>query len=197
MDSTEFPFFKDANPIVCFQEEGETIFVPSNWFHQVENVTDCLSINHNWGNACNLLSLWELLLSDYKEVERGIMDIKDTFTDEEEWFLKCQKILLVNSGMDFFLFFDFISFISSFLLDEYSHHSPLLKSADILKLNKRALLIIFNLHRIHKVLGEMKNQLSIQKLMLFNKLPHLHSLLSTLQNFLKSISDLLQVPLNL
>lgn len=29
------------------QQAGEILFVPSGWYHQVENVTDTISINHN------------------------------------------------------------------------------------------------------------------------------------------------------
>ena len=41
------------------QQRGETIFVPSNWFHSVENVHDTLSINHNWLNGANIHICWE------------------------------------------------------------------------------------------------------------------------------------------
>jgi hypothetical protein len=37
------------------QEAGETIFVPSKWYHTVENLEPTLSINHNWLNSCNIL----------------------------------------------------------------------------------------------------------------------------------------------
>ena len=33
---------------VIIQGPREVIFVPSGWHHQVFNVTDTLSINHNW-----------------------------------------------------------------------------------------------------------------------------------------------------
>lgn len=29
------------------QQPGEILFVPSAWYHQVDNVTDTISINHN------------------------------------------------------------------------------------------------------------------------------------------------------
>lgn len=44
--------------ITVTQEAGDTIFVPSNWFHTVENIADTLSINHNWLNGANLLQCW-------------------------------------------------------------------------------------------------------------------------------------------
>jgi len=37
VDPAEFPRFAEAHPIVVNQGPGETIFVPSGWFHQVEN----------------------------------------------------------------------------------------------------------------------------------------------------------------
>ena len=43
------------------QGPGEIVFVPSGWWHQVENVTDALSINHNWVNAANIHYSWRLL----------------------------------------------------------------------------------------------------------------------------------------
>ena len=40
-------------PIEVIQRAGELLFVPSGWYHQVENIDDCISINHNWLNGCN------------------------------------------------------------------------------------------------------------------------------------------------
>jgi hypothetical protein len=50
----------------CFsvmQQTGDTIFVPSNWFHTVENIHDTLSINHNWLNGSNIRKCWEYVAS--------------------------------------------------------------------------------------------------------------------------------------
>lgn len=51
-----FPGLDKARQVALHvvQEPGETIFVPSNWFHTVENLEDTLSINHNWLNGYNL-----------------------------------------------------------------------------------------------------------------------------------------------
>jgi Cupin-like domain len=45
------------------QQSGETIFVPSNWFHTVENIHDTLSINHNWLNGANIRKCWDYVES--------------------------------------------------------------------------------------------------------------------------------------
>ena len=37
----------------CFeiiQKSNEALFVPSGWIHQVENLEDTISVNHNWIN---------------------------------------------------------------------------------------------------------------------------------------------------
>uniref|UniRef100_A0A1I8ISJ6 Jumonji domain-containing protein 4 n=1 Tax=Macrostomum lignano TaxID=282301 RepID=A0A1I8ISJ6_9PLAT len=39
--------------IRLLQEPGDVLFVPSGWHHQVANLEACISINHNWFNACN------------------------------------------------------------------------------------------------------------------------------------------------
>ncbi|KAG6460890.1 hypothetical protein O3G_MSEX012282 [Manduca sexta] len=45
---------KNIKYFEVIQEQGDGIFVPSGWYHQVLNVEDTISINHNWVNACNI-----------------------------------------------------------------------------------------------------------------------------------------------
>jgi Cupin-like domain len=45
--------------IEIVQHPGETIYVPSNWFHTVINVRPTLSINHNWINGYNIRQCWD------------------------------------------------------------------------------------------------------------------------------------------
>jgi hypothetical protein len=40
--------------VVVEQLPGEAIFVPSGWYHCVENVDPCLSVNTNWLNGTNV-----------------------------------------------------------------------------------------------------------------------------------------------
>ena len=40
------------------QETGDVIFVPSKWHHQVHNLEDTISINHNWFNGANIGSIF-------------------------------------------------------------------------------------------------------------------------------------------
>ena len=54
------------------QSSGSTIFVPSGWFHTVENVTHCLSVNCNWLNGYNLGRCWGKLRGELSGVEEGM-----------------------------------------------------------------------------------------------------------------------------
>ncbi|PON96689.1 JmjC domain containing protein [Trema orientale] len=106
VSETKFPGFKKAIWLECIQEPNEVIFVPSGWYHQVDNLEDTISINHNWFNGYNLCWVWDLLLKDYNEAKEYIEDIKDICDDFEGL---CQRNLAANTGMNFF---DFLSFLA-------------------------------------------------------------------------------------
>eukprot|EP00268_Persea_americana_P061237 TRINITY_DN7714_c0_g1_i14.p1 TRINITY_DN7714_c0_g1~~TRINITY_DN7714_c0_g1_i14.p1 ORF type:complete len:350 (-),score=51.63 TRINITY_DN7714_c0_g1_i14:23-1072(-) len=108
VSETKFPGFKKTLWLECTQEQNEIIFVPSGWYHQVLNMEDTVSINHNWFNAYNLSWVWKLLWKDYKEAKEYIDDIRDICDDFEGL---CQRNLAANTGMNFI---DFFIFISSF-----------------------------------------------------------------------------------
>jgi hypothetical protein len=63
-----------ANAPCHVQEAGEAIFVPSGWYHTVENLEDTLSINHNWLNAHNVHWAWALARRECAEAAAGIED---------------------------------------------------------------------------------------------------------------------------
>ncbi|KAK2388839.1 F-box protein [Trifolium repens] len=109
VSDSKYPGFKKAIWLECTQEAGEIIFVPSGWYHQVHNLEDTISINHNWFNSYNLSWVWNLLLSDYNEAKKYIEDIKDICDDFEGL---CQRNLAANTGMNFYDFFTFISYFS-------------------------------------------------------------------------------------
>ncbi|KAM3703940.1 hypothetical protein ACB098_04G134400 [Castanea mollissima] len=101
-----FPGFTEAIWLDCTQEQNEIIFVPSGWYHQVHNLEDTISINHNWFNGYNLSWVWNLLLRDYNEAKEYIEDIRDICDDFEGL---CQRNLAANTGMNFYDFFIFIT----------------------------------------------------------------------------------------
>ncbi|XP_060967962.1 arginine-specific demethylase JMJ20 isoform X1 [Cannabis sativa] len=106
VSETKFPGFKKAIWLECIQEPNEIIFVPSGWYHQVHNLEDTISINHNWFNGYNLCWVWDLLLKDYNEAKEYIEDIKDICDDFEGL---CQRNLAANTGMNFY---DFLIFLA-------------------------------------------------------------------------------------
>ncbi|KAL9940190.1 hypothetical protein V8E36_000895 [Tilletia maclaganii] len=59
-----------------FQDPGETIFVPSDWHHEVLNVTDCISINHNWCNTYNLPSMFQSMIEEVEDVQLSLEDVR-------------------------------------------------------------------------------------------------------------------------
>ncbi|KAJ8320765.1 hypothetical protein KUTeg_002352, partial [Tegillarca granosa] len=72
--------------IEIIQEPGEIIFVPSGWHHQVHNLEDTISINHNWLNGCNVDICWSYIKQCLMEVQSEISDCKDM----EGWHQQCQ-----------------------------------------------------------------------------------------------------------
>ncbi|KAG8831773.1 hypothetical protein FS842_005227 [Serendipita sp. 407] len=93
--------------IVVEQEEGESIFVPSGWYHQVLNLTFCISINHNWSNSHNFESMYHSMVEATRRVEDSIQDVKELLQKrssqggwEEEWHTIAQDLLKQDSGWD-------------------------------------------------------------------------------------------------
>ncbi|CAK1550082.1 unnamed protein product [Leptosia nina] len=90
------------------QEKGDAIFVPSGWHHQVFNLQDTISINHNFINACNIDIVWMALQKNLTDVEKEIEEFKDS----PDYLNQCQIILKSLFGMDFYSFIDLIAHIA-------------------------------------------------------------------------------------
>ena len=63
---------------------------------------DCISINHNWGNSCNIDLFWDFLRSELEEV---MIEIEDCKNENEEWENLCQTLMKANSGSLFLFYF--------------------------------------------------------------------------------------------
>ncbi|XP_071731705.1 arginine-specific demethylase JMJ20 isoform X2 [Rutidosis leptorrhynchoides] len=147
-----YPNFKKTLWLECTQDENELIFVPSGWYHQVHNLEDTISINHNWFNAYNLSWVWDLLYRDYKEAAEYIEDIKDICDDYEGL---CQRNLAANTGMNFYDFFNFIvrfSFANIVQLCHLINSSAIGKYRSLSKANN----LIFNLESAKDIAIKMK-----------------------------------------
>ena len=81
--------------IVVDQPPGAAIFVPSLWYHQVHNVTDCVSVNHNWLNASNARLCWAMLRDELADVQEGLPDPEDRADG-----VLCQRLVARRAGAD-------------------------------------------------------------------------------------------------
>ena len=64
----------DTQKFQLVQETGETIFVPAMWKHEVTNLVETLSINHNWVTSANLDCTFECLLIEMASIEIEIQE---------------------------------------------------------------------------------------------------------------------------
>ncbi|KAK0530401.1 hypothetical protein OC834_003333 [Tilletia horrida] len=80
-----WPLWGDVRSQACelLQEAGETIFVPSNWYHEVLNLTDCISINHNWCNSYNLESMYDSMVEEVEDVEASLEDVRSMLQERD------------------------------------------------------------------------------------------------------------------
>lgn len=90
------------------QKAGQTIFIPSGWHHQVWNLEDTISVNHNWFNGCNIERIWMTLFEKYNEVVEEISDCKDMENFDEH----CQLMLKSVFGLNFEMFLDMMNLIA-------------------------------------------------------------------------------------
>lgn len=77
------------------------VAVPSQWHHQVHNLDDAISINHNWSNAHNLDMMGQFLASDYHSLRSSILELRETFGDASAFEEQCQVMLSANAGLNF------------------------------------------------------------------------------------------------
>ncbi|XP_051734484.1 2-oxoglutarate and iron-dependent oxygenase JMJD4 [Ctenopharyngodon idella] len=102
-------FEEACQPLEIIQEAGEIIFVPSGWHHQVYNLEDTISINHNWLNGCNLDTTWQFLQDELSSVQREIEEWRDTM---DTWHQHCQVIMKSCTGIDYGEFASFLKTIA-------------------------------------------------------------------------------------
>ncbi|QCE14524.1 F-box and leucine-rich repeat protein 10/11 [Vigna unguiculata] len=153
VSNSKFPGFSKAIWLECTQDAGEIIFVPSGWYHQVHNLEDTISINHNWFNAYNLSWVWNLLLRDYNEAKEYIEDIKDICDDFEGL---CQRNLAANTGMNFYDFFTFMSYftLANLVLLRYINRRYVSTTGSSSTIAQH---LSMNLGCLRKIVSEMKH----------------------------------------
>ena len=97
---------QDERRLEVEQMEGQVIFVPSGWHHQVTNLEDTVSINHNWFNGTNIEEVVVRLEEELKKVEKELSDCKG-----DGWDQLCQQLLRDSYGMNLEDLVDLLSMV--------------------------------------------------------------------------------------
>lgn len=97
----------DSKFYEIIQQPGEALFVPSGWHHQVFNIENTISVNHNWINSCNIDVVWNYLKENLDSVEKEIQE----FSNTQGWTEHCQLMLKALFGMDISDFVNFLKHI--------------------------------------------------------------------------------------
>ncbi|KAE8595503.1 hypothetical protein XENTR_v10015768 [Xenopus tropicalis] len=109
-DPIQYPHLSQCcRPSEVIQEAGQVIFIPSGWHHQVYNLEDTISINHNWINGCNVSAMWNFLQAELFSVQKEIGEWRETMDD---WHLHCQVIMKSCTGIDYKEFYTFLRIIA-------------------------------------------------------------------------------------
>ncbi|XP_040405598.1 2-oxoglutarate and iron-dependent oxygenase JMJD4 isoform X2 [Cygnus olor] len=182
-DKSVYPRYNQSQPPVeIVQEAGEIVFIPSGWHHQVYNLEDTISINHNWVNGCNVAIMWCFLQDELAAVQREINEWKDPMDD---WHLQCQLIMKSCTGIDYKEFYNFlkviaenrISILENGLDDEASAKNTPKAAISTLGM----LHAVFDLKRTVKVLTSLSANEDFKKLDLTSLSPSPEALLHHLK----------------
>lgn len=106
-----FPNMRQCRPHFVCQLPGETLFVPSGWFHQVHNLGPTASINHNWLNAFNVVQCTRFLLHELENTRKSLMDLLEDRRlgmSRLDWERECQTLLKAHAGMDVGMWLDML-----------------------------------------------------------------------------------------
>ncbi|KAF9924015.1 hypothetical protein FBU30_005945 [Linnemannia zychae] len=68
----------ESLPLEIVQNPGQTIYVPSGWWHMVINMDDTVAVTHNFADEANLLSVKRSLLSDERETTQVFTEYDHT-----------------------------------------------------------------------------------------------------------------------
>ncbi|XP_054282917.1 2-oxoglutarate and iron-dependent oxygenase JMJD4-like isoform X1 [Macrosteles quadrilineatus] len=121
-DSSKYKdYHKLSRKYEIIQEAGDAIFVPSGWHHQVWNMEDTISINHNWVNGCNIDKMWASLRANLDAVKKEISDCHDM----EGWEQHCQVMLNASYGLDLKQFCQFLLYIVNIRVQHLENNEQL------------------------------------------------------------------------
>ncbi|XP_063236248.1 2-oxoglutarate and iron-dependent oxygenase JMJD4 isoform X2 [Bacillus rossius redtenbacheri] len=162
-DNVSFPnYHKLGKYYEVEQKSGEAIFVPSGWHHQVWNLEDTISINHNWVNGCNIDSMWKSLKNNLAAVKKEVEDCKEM----DGWEEHCQVMLRATYGINYREFFSFLHFIAKERLRFIEEDKQISLFGDWLLGKHHA---VFDLKQLKKVLDMLIRDSDAKALASFEK----------------------------
>uniref|UniRef100_A0AC34FDT9 JmjC domain-containing protein n=1 Tax=Panagrolaimus sp. ES5 TaxID=591445 RepID=A0AC34FDT9_9BILA len=83
-DFSKIPnIIEDFELIEAIQAPGEIMVMPPGYYHQVLNMTECLSINHNTINAFNITTVYEELNERLEAVLKELDDQRELRSQED------------------------------------------------------------------------------------------------------------------
>lgn len=150
-NNQRLPFFIDSDELLArniphydeLQGPNEAVFVPSGWFHQVWNLEDTISVNHNWFNGAQVEKIWEALRINLGYVIEELASWGDEVEESEE---HCQVMLKASFGMNYTEFIDILEFIFHRRLNGIAGSSGEHSGKDY---------ILFDMDRIHSLAESM------------------------------------------
>ena len=91
------------------QEAGQAIFVPATWQHEVVNLEETISLNHNWISTSNLDLSWDCIFVEIKAIQAELLDgwwTEEMITSNRIGFIEtCENMLRGCVGLDVTSFF--------------------------------------------------------------------------------------------
>lgn len=62
IDVERFPKMKEAQPYIVELKKGETLFIPSFWWHYLKNTNDTIAISYWWAHGWRLPLVWAAIV---------------------------------------------------------------------------------------------------------------------------------------
>ncbi len=97
-DPADYPNVAGAVHVDVVQRPGEVMFVPSGWHHQVHNLDDCISVNHNWLNAQNIGLVWRFV-EDRWAATRSVISHLEAGMPADEFAHQVAVIMRADIGL--------------------------------------------------------------------------------------------------
>ena len=86
-------YFKDSSPYVCDLESGDVLYVPHNWWHHVESLSDSISIN-TWVELDKVDDNCRLKEIISKTLIQGLME--SNMVSFEDWINSSEVKIILN-----------------------------------------------------------------------------------------------------